>query len=267
MLEFNDDTLGVIFYRKPITLFQLDKFLFNDLLQQFRKVNDKKDFSEVTIDALHQVLKTISDDALVNHKEDFNIILELRLSPAYDVTLHLIANKTIIHGQGDNNFFMKINLSQLNTMKSYVLTERNLEYCLVQYDIFKILKKIDSFMEYKSQLYDSIINNGLYPSLSFLTMDCFKFKFNQDIFSIQSLFEANLDGTIKLPFFKIESYKKLLTFRLAGQVITLTETEFLATANQDIWDIFKKLLAMKNIPINSIENVKDYLLIQDMKII
>ena len=68
-----------------------------------------------------------------------------------------------------------------------------------------------------------------------------------------------------MPFLKVSIHNQKCSIIVAGQMISLTEQEFLDTDNDELLNIIMRLLKFKKLPISSMSNLKDYLLIQDMK--
>lgn len=100
--------------------------------------------------------------------------------------------------------------------------------------------------------------------LAYIPNHTFKIEFAEDLLTFESFFKGDCYNFFNLPFFRIHFHKGIIRISIAGQEIILTEQEFLKTPNQQIIDIIIELLKIKNLPIHSISNLKDYLLIQDM---
>jgi hypothetical protein len=267
VMRFHDDILGVINYSTSTTLFNLDGDCFKELLTEFRKVDKITAFTEQTIFVLSEVLMVFKSDMMILHKKDFDIILSVTLGDSNSLTLHLRYVDNLLPFRNRNkSFFWKNELSVINQMTKYVLdtvVDDNC-FCKIKTGFLPVLNKIDSFLELDNTLYNDIIKTGIYPQLAYIPNNTFKIEFAEELLTFESFFKGHSYNVFNLPFFKIHFKKGIISIRIVEQEIVLTEHEFLNTPNQQIIDIIMSLLKIKNLPIQSISNLKDYLLIQDM---
>jgi hypothetical protein len=267
VMRFHDDILGVINYSTSTTLFNLDGDCFKKLLTEFRKVDQITAFTEQTIFVLSEVLMIVKSDMMILHKKDFDIILSVTLGDSNSLALQLRYVDNLLPFRNKNKSFLwKNELSVINQMTKYVadtVVEDDC-FCKTKTGFLTVLKKIDSFLELDNTLYDDIVRTGIYPQLAYIPNHTFKIEFAEDLLTFESFFKGDCYNFFNLPFFRIHFHKGIIRISIAGQEIILTEQEFLKTPNQQIIDIIIELLKIKNLPIHSISNLKDYLLIQDM---
>lgn len=267
VMRFNDDILGVINYSTSTSLFNLDGDCFKEVLTEFRKINQITAFTEQTIFVLSEVLMVVKSDMMILHKKDFDILLSLTLGDRNSLALQLRYVDNLLPFRNRNKSFLwKNELSVINQMTKYVsdtVVDDDF-FCKINTSFLTVLKKIDSFLELDNTLYDDIIRTGIYPQLAYIPNHTFKIEFAEELLTFESFFKVDAYDFFNLPFFKIHFDNGNISIRIAGQEIILTEHEFLNTPNQQIIDILISLLKIKNLPINSISNLKDYLLIQDM---
>lgn len=266
-MRFHDDILGVINYTTATTFFNLDGDCFKEVLTEFRKIDLITAFTEQTIFVLSKVLMTFKSDIMILHKKDFDIVLSLTLGDSNTLALHLRYVDNLLPFRNRNKSFLwKSELSLINKMTDYILdtVEDNDSFCKIKTDFLPVVKKIDSFLELDNTLYDDIIRTGIYPQLAYIPDPTFKIEFAEELLTFESFFKGHSYDFLNLPFFRIHFDKGRVSVRIAAQEIVLTKHEFLNTPNQQIINIIIELLKIKNLPIHSISNLKDYLLIQDM---
>lgn len=264
--HFNDDMLGIIRYQKDTTLFKLNKLPLKKLLKDFRAVNGKLNFSEATIEAIKKILLVIQSDAIIYQENDVKITVGLELTKEDAVIIKVWSNHVIFpFNRNEKTLYISIPLHKLNALSTYSFPEASPLSSSLDNELFRTLKKIDSFLDYNNELYQLVIDNGVYPCLIKSTMALFKLEYNENTITLQSKLTGFFESDYDLPFFKLTVYKRLVSILLAGQFICLTEREFLDIPNKDIMDIMTSLMKIKNVPIASMSNLKDYLLTQDMK--
>lgn len=248
------------------TLFKLTPYLFNNILIKTLE-SFHTDFSKLSINGIQKVLETIKNDTMIHTSKDIKICFEL----------HLFKNSVILMINADDVLFpfyvnsKTINLifdvKTLDNMTEYHLDVQNPFFLNIDNELLKIVKKLDLFLNYDSFLYNSIIENGINPTLSKIEMGLFNLDYNENTLTFSSKLHGFFESDFDLPFFKIHFYRQRISIIIAGQMIALTAEEFLNTDNDDIIAIVTSLLKIKNLPIASMANIKDYLLTQDMKMI
>jgi len=267
-LAFNDTMFGIIQYRKTTTLYDLCQPVFDEVLKEFRKVNTRLDFSEITITALYDILETLKKDINFYQKDDIEIVISLKLTSKNSIILTLWSDHVIFPFRATNKrFYLEINLHDLNNMKSYYLNEDCQLSCLIDNNIFIKLKKIDELLEYNQSVYNLIRNRGMSPISDTIDLSVFTFEFNERTIMVRSKlvnFYGEVDDERTYYFLDIRIYEEHVIIVLAGQTLSLTINEFLETSNQDILDIIFSLLKIKKLPISSASELKDFLLIQEM---
>lgn len=267
-LAFNDTMLGIIQYSKTTTISALDQPVFDEVLKEFRKVNTRLDFSEITIAALYNILKTLKNDIDFYQKDDIEIVISLNLTSKDSIILTLRSEHVIFPFRATNNrFYLEINLHDLNNMKSYYLKEDCQLSCVIDNNIFIKLKKIDSLLDYNQSVYNLIRKRGMSPVSDTIDLSVFTFEFNERTIVVRSKlinFYGEVDDEMTHYFLDIRIYEDDVIIVLANQALSLTINEFLETSNQDILDIIFNLFKIKKIPVSSISQLKDFLLIQEM---
>jgi hypothetical protein len=267
-LAFNDTMLGIIQYSKTTTISALDQPVFDEVLKEFRKVNTRLDFSEITIAALYNILKTLKNDIDFYQKDDIEIVISLNLTSKDSIILTLWSEHVIFPFRATNNrFYLEINLHDLNNMKSYYLKEDCQLSCVIDNNIFIKLKKIDSLLDYNQSVYNLIRKRGMSPVSDTIDLSVFTFEFNERTIVVRSKlinFYGEVDDEMTHYFLDIRIYEDDVIIVLANQALSLTINEFLETSNQDILDIIFNLFKIKKIPVSSISQLKDFLLIQEM---
>lgn len=261
---FND--FQIIRYQKTTTLFKLDKLPLKKLLKDFRLASDKVEFSEESIKAIQKILLVIQSDTIMYQEIDVKITVGLELTKKGDMIIKVWSKQVIFpFDSNEKTIYISIPLDKLNVMTTYSLPEASPLSSSLNNELFRTLKKIDSFLDYNNELYQLVIDNGVYPRLTRPSMSLFELEYNENTFTIQSKLKGFFESDYDLSFFKLNVYNRRVSILLAGQFICLTEREFLDTPNKDIMDIVTSLMKIKNVPIASMSNLKDYLLTQDMK--
>jgi hypothetical protein len=105
------------------------------------------------------------------------------------------------------------------------------------------------------------------PVSDTIDLSVFTFEFNERTIMVRSKlinFYGEVDDEMTHYFLDIRIYEDDVIIVLANQALSLTINEFLETSNQDILDIIFKLFKIKKIPVSSMSQLKDFLLIQDM---
>ena len=105
------------------------------------------------------------------------------------------------------------------------------------------------------------------PISDTIDLSVFTFEFNERTIMVRSKlvnFYGEVDDERTYYFLDIRIYEEHVIIVLAGQTLSLTINEFLETSNQDILDIIFSLLKIKKLPISSVSELKDFLLIQEM---
>lgn len=256
------------------TLFSFKFSLFDNVLENFSKFSPDQLFSNLTMQGIERVLETIISDAMLHTQNDYPVEIELNYVRNEIIWISLKSNFYLFPFYLDDNsavnsksITLGFDLKKLNLMKSYHLPVKETLSLPIDNDLLIAVKKMDSFLNYNDCLYENILKHGIsYQPLKF-EMDLFNIEYNESMLSFQSKFYGNFESDFNLPFFKIHYFKQQINIIIAGQMIALTLNEFVRTPNHEIMDIIVNLLKIKNLPIESMSHLQDYLLIQKMETI
>lgn len=253
-------------YTVKSTLFNLDNIVFTDILKNMKKLNPLSQWSDSTVDAIHTILKTLKSDSNIYHSQDFEIDLYLYCCVDDSILLLVSSNNILFPFNGSvTNFHLQMKINELNSITSYCFPESSLLFSKINNEFFKTIKKVDSFLDYNNELHTLIMTTGLSPTITKIDIDLFELEYDEHSINFNSTFKGFFESEFEMPFLKVSIHNQKCSIIVAGQMISLTEQEFLDTDNDELLNIIMRLLKFKKLPISSMSNLKDYLLIQDMK--
>lgn len=256
---------NTVTYDIKSTLFNLDKIVFTNILENIKRTNPESAFSDRTVESIQAILKTLKSDSSVYHSKDFDVSLSLYYSR--ETFLMFIDAENILFPFDGNstNFHLKITINELNKITSYCFPEKSAVFSKINNGFFKTIKKIDSFLDYNNKLNTLIMSTGISPSRTKLSIDIFELEYDENSINFFSTLKGFFESKFEMPFLNIHVHDNQCSITIAGQMISLTEQEFLDSDNDELLDIIMKLLKFKKLPIESMSHLKDYVLIKTME--
>lgn len=256
-----------IVYDIKSTLFNLDSIEFTNILENIKKINPDSLFSDRTVESIHAILKTLKSDSSIYHSKDFDVSVALYY--CRETVLLYVASKEILFPfNGDSAIFhLSITVDELNAIKTYCFPEKDAFFSKIDNCFFRTIKKIDSFLDYNNKLNKLIMTTGISPNTFKLNIDSFELEYNEDSINISSTFKGFFESKFEMPFLQVHVHDNQCSIIVAGQMLSLTEQEFLDTDNFEFLDIIMRLLKFKKLPIETMSHLKDYIVIKTMETI
>jgi hypothetical protein len=258
---------NTVTYDIKSTLFNLDNIVFTNILENIKRTNPESPFSDRTIESIQVILKTLKSDSLVHHSKDFDVSLSLYYSRE-TFLIFIDAENILFPFDGNStNFHLKITINELNEITSYCFPEKSAVFSKIDNGFFRTIKKIDSFLDYNNELNTLIMSTGISPSRTKLRIDLFELEYDENSLNFFSTLKGFFESKFEMPFLNVHVHDSQCSITVAGQMISLTEQEFLDTDNAELIDIIMRLLKFKKMPIEAMSHLKDYILIKTMETI
>lgn len=258
---------NTVAYDIKSTLFNLDNIVFTNILENIKRVNPDSLFSSRTVESIQIILKTLKSDSSIHHSKNFDVSLSLYYTR--EMILMFVGSEEILFPfNGESTaFHLKITVDELNDIKDYCFPEKSPVFSKIDNSFFRTIKKVDSFLDYNNELNTLIMSTGISPSQTKLSIDLFELEYDENSINFFSTFKGFFESKFEMPFLNVHVHDSQCRITVAGQMISLTEQEFLDTDNGDLLDIIMRLLKFKKMPIESMSHLKDYILIKAMETI
>lgn len=256
---------NTVIYDIKSTLFNLDNIVFKNILENIKITNPESAFSDRTVESIQAILKTLKSDSSVYYSKDFDVSLSLYYTR--ETFLMFVGSEEILFPfNGESTaFYLKITVDELNAITSYCFPEKSAFFSKIDNGFFRTIKKVDSFLDYNNELHSLIVSTGMSPSRTRLDIDSFEIEYDENSINFSSRLKGFFESQFEMPFLKVHVHDKQCSIIVAGQMISLTEQEFLDSDNDELLDIIMKLLKFKKLPIESMSHLKDYVLIKTME--
>lgn len=258
---------NTVTYDIKSTLFNLDNIVFTNILENIKRTNPESTFSDRTVESIQAILKTLKSDSSVYHSKDFDVSLSLYYTR--ETFLMFVGSEASLFpfNREITAFYLKITVDELNDINDYCFPEKSPFFSKIDNSFFRTIKKIDSFLDYNNELNTLIMSTGISPSRTKLSIDLFELEYDENSINFFSTFKGFFESKFEMPFLNVHVHDSQCRITVAGQMISLTEQEFLDTDNAELIDIIMRLLKFKKMPIESMSHLKDYILIKAMETI
>lgn len=238
---------------------------------------------------LVELIKLVQEEAMIIHKSDLSIIItffvddgRIYISFEQDETLfpHLkLVNRIItidlyirdlfVNSETARELFCEFSFHYLdnvpanNYYRSYAtLNSRNL---------LTALEKIDTIFEFEGLLFKDIYNYGLYGEVFVDQYDEFEITFSVAEIKFDSIAKMNnvrKDAVLSIIFKEVIEYNRIFikpTIFVYDQELNMAFVDFLNSDNVNFINLIFSMFKINNVTLNSVNELKEFLLLEEMK--
>lgn len=271
-------------YKEKTTLFDVDNIDFEALLEKVKGSKVEFNFGLKGLECLKNYLAAFKAESMVCNKENYPIDFSFELTTAKKTVIkinissseskirlvpHLYPAKCRFEYINELESFYKSSTfdAMHKSINTIIKTETASLQCKdVSRKVLNVISKVDTLFKCNEEMYKKVYNYGLY---------CVDFKLKSDLFSIKFstrnvvIESKSCDSSkhYKRPYISLETNfdSDIITLSLYNQRINLSYTEFMEADYDDLEKSIVSILKLKKIEISDIEDLRNELILEEMK--
>lgn len=255
----------------------------------FKHINSIQNLEIVTSDKIIELLKIVQDESMIVHKNDFpirvtfevndgrfyisfeqeySLFLHLKLVPRM-ITIALYIRDLFIDGKSAIDLFCMFMVDYLDAVAS---NNYYRAYCTLNSGkLLQALNKIDKIFDFKGVMFKYIYDYGLYGEAFKDPYDEFEVTFSVAELIFDSKAKMNnrsKDSILSIKFkedIKYNEYFITCNIFVYNQSLIIPFDEFIQSDFCTLRNLIFSMLRINNVDVSSIAELKDFLIIEEMK--
>lgn len=271
-------------YKETTTLFDVDNINFEALLEKMKGSKVEFNFGLKDVECLKNYLAAFKYESMVCNKENYPIDFSFELTTAKKTVIkinisspeskirlvpHLYPAKCKFEYNNElESFYKSSTFDALHrSIHSIIKTDTASLFCKdTSRKVLNVISKIDTLFKCNEEMYKKVYDYGLYSVDLKLKSDLFSIKFSTRNVVIESK-SCDSSKNYKRPYISLETNfdSDIITLSLYNQRINLSYAEFMEADYGDLEKSIVSILKLKKIEISDIEDLRNELILEEMK--